>query len=62
MYPEQFTNTPRKKIIRGDFSEQLYIYLTKKQKDFVSSKDNTSAYIRSLIDKAMEAENVADGD
>lgn len=62
MYPEQFTITPRKKVIRGDFSEQLYIYLTKEQKAFVSRKENTSAFIRSLIDKAMERENYVGGE
>lgn len=62
MYPEQFTNKPRKKVIRGDFSEQLYIYLSKKQKDFVSAKDNTSAFIRSLIDREMKLEGLMDED
>lgn len=62
MYPENFTNTPRKRIIRGGFSELLLVYVTKEQKEFVFNKKNASAFIRSLIDKAMEAENVADGD
>ena len=40
----------------------LLVYVTKEQKEFVFNKKNASAFIRSLIDKAMEAENVADGD
>ena len=62
MYPEQFTITPRKKVIRGDFSEQLYIYLTKEQKAFVSGKENASAFIRSLIDEAISKERSAGGE
>ena len=62
MYPEQFTITPRKKVIRGDFSEQLYIYLTKEQKAFVSGKENASAFIRSLIDEAISKERSTDGE
>ena len=62
MYPEQFTITPRKKVIRGDFSEKLYIYLTKEQKAFASGKENASAFIRSLIDEAISKERSAGGE
>ena len=62
MYPEQFTIAPRKKVIRGDFSEQLYIYLTKEQKAFVSGKENASAFIRSLIDEAISKERSTGGE
>ena len=62
MYPEKFTFSKDDNSSRMTFNKPVMIYMNSSQAEFVKSKANVSAFIRSLIDKEMEHENYVGGE
>ena len=62
MYPEKFTFSKDDNSSRMTFNKPVMIYMNASQAEFVKSKANVSAFIRSLIDKEMERENYVGGE
>lgn len=56
MYPEKFTFSNDGKSSRSTFNKGVMFYMNEEQFEFVKTKGNVSAYVRSLIDKEMEDE------